>query len=130
MAIYIYLQCCKCKNSHKLHLYSFSFNQYEIFNNLCEHFNIKYTYITNFGFFTLGWSITLEVKVQCRKCEESYYNFVGKILSNNNLTRLIWNITTKKGTIPNKLSIQDINEKYPEIQSKNYEYIYIYEFMK
>ena len=63
MAIYIYLQCCKCKNSHKLHLYSFSFNQYEIFNNLCEHFNIKYTYITNFGFFTLGWSITLEVKV-------------------------------------------------------------------
>ena len=82
MAIYIYLQCCKCKNSHKLHLYSFSFNQYEIFNNLCEHFNIKYTYITNFGFFTLGWSITLEVKVQCRKCEESYYNF-GKITFNS-----------------------------------------------
>ena len=82
MAIYIYLQCCKCKNSHKLHLYSFSFNQYEIFNNLCEHFNIKYTYITNFGFFTLGWQIVLEVKVQCRKCEDSYHNF-GKITFNS-----------------------------------------------
>ena len=32
----------------------------------------------------------------CEITEESYYNFVGKILSNNNLTRLIWNFYTKK----------------------------------
>ena len=82
MAIYIWFQCCNCKNSHKLHLYSFSFNNYEFFYNLCEHFNIKYTYITNFGFFTLGWSIILETKVQCRKCENNYYNF-GRITFNS-----------------------------------------------
>ncbi len=82
MAIYIYLQCCKCKNSHKLHLYSFSSNQYEKFLNLCEHFNTKYTYIAKYGFFSLGWSIILEIKVQCKKCENNYYNF-GKLTFNS-----------------------------------------------
>ena len=82
MAIYIYLQCYKCKNSHKLHLYSFSSNQYEKFFNLCEHFNTKYTYIAKYGFFSLGWSITLEVKVQCKKCNSKYFNF-GSITFNS-----------------------------------------------
>ena len=67
MAIYIWMLCCKCHQSIKLHLYSFSKNKHDIFVKLCEHFNVKYTYICKWGFFTLGWKIILEVKVQCRK---------------------------------------------------------------
>ena len=75
MAIYVLLQCCKCNNSIKLHLYSFSINKFDIFSKLCEHFNVRYSYTCKYGFFSLGWRIILEVKVQCRKCFKSYYNF-------------------------------------------------------
>ena len=55
MAIYIWMLCCKCHQSIKLHLYSFSTNKHDIFVKLCEHFNDKYIYICKWGFFTLGW---------------------------------------------------------------------------
>ena len=42
---------------------------------LCEHFNVIYSYTTKYKFFSLGWYIILEVKVQCRKCLQNYYNF-------------------------------------------------------
>ena len=90
MAIYIWMLCCKCYQSIKLHLYSCSKNKHDIFVKLCEHFNVKYTYICKWGFFTLGWKIILEVKVQCRKCNHNYYNF-GQITFNSgyyNLDRL------------------------------------------
>ena len=75
MAIYIVFQCCKCNSKRRLHLYSISTNQYDIYDKLCEHFNIRYSYTCKWGFFTLGWEIILEVKVQCRKCNSNYYNF-------------------------------------------------------
>ena len=78
MAIYILFQCCKCNSKRRLHLYSCSKNQYDIHAQLCEHFNIKYSYTCKWGFFTLGWKIILEVKVQCRKCNHNYYNFGSK----------------------------------------------------
>ncbi len=90
MAIYIWMLCCKCHKNIKLHLYSCSKNKNDIFVKLCDHFNVKYTYICKWGFFTLGWKITLEVKVQCRKCNHNYYNF-GQITFNSdyyNLDRL------------------------------------------
>ncbi len=90
MAIYIWMLCCKCHKNIKLHLYSCSKNKNDIFVKLCDHFNVKYTYICKWGFFTLGWKIILEVKVQCRKCNHNYYNF-GQITFNSdyyNLDRL------------------------------------------
>ena len=90
MAIYIWMLCCKCHKNIKLHLYSCSKNKNDIFVKLCDHFNVKYTYICKWGFFTIGWKIILEVKVQCRKCNHNYYNF-GQITFNSdyyNLERL------------------------------------------
>ena len=75
MAIYIVFQCCKCNSKNRLHLYSCSTNQYDKYVKLCDHFNIRYSYTCKWGFFTLGWEIILEVKVQCRKCNSNYYNF-------------------------------------------------------
>ena len=75
MAIYVWLQCCKCNKSIKLHLFSFSRNKYGVFVPLCEHFNVKYSFTAKYKFFSLGWSIVLEVKVQCRRCSKNYYNF-------------------------------------------------------
>ena len=75
MAIYVLLQCCKCNSKKYLHLYSCSSNKYDIYSQLCEHFNIRYSYTCKFGFFTLGWKIILEIKVQCKKCNSKYYNF-------------------------------------------------------
>jgi len=75
MAIYVLMQCCKCNRSKKLHLYSFSKNKFGMSIQLCEHFNVIYSYTTKYKFFSLGWYIILEVKVQCRKCLQNYYNF-------------------------------------------------------
>ena len=86
MAIYIWMLCCKCHQSIKLHLYSFSTNKHDIFVKLCE-LNVKYAYICKWGFFTLGWKIILEVKVQCRKCNHNYYNF-GQITFNSDYYNL------------------------------------------
>lgn len=82
MAIYILFQCCKCNSKKRIHLYSCSSNQYDIHSQLCEHFNVKYSYTCKWGFFTLGWRIILEVKVQCRKCNHNYHNF-GSITFNS-----------------------------------------------
>lgn len=81
MAIYVLMQCCKCNRSLKLHLFSFSKNKYNIYTRLCEHFNVVYSFTTKYKFFSLGWYIILEVKVQCRKCQHNYYNF-GQITFN------------------------------------------------
>ena len=83
MVIYILFQCCKCNTKRRLHLYSCSINSYDNTAKLCEHFNIKYSYTCHWGFFTLGWKIILEVKVQCRKCNHEYYNFGEKTFNSN-----------------------------------------------
>ena len=74
MAIYVILQCFKCNSQKRIHLFSSSNNKYDINHHLCEHFNVKYSYICKFGFFTLGWSIILKVQVQCNNCN-SRFNF-------------------------------------------------------
>ena len=81
MAIYVLLQCCKCNRSLKLHLFSFSINKYCIYTRLCEHFNVVYSFTAKYKFFSLGWYIILEVRVQCRKCQHNYFNF-GQITFN------------------------------------------------
>jgi hypothetical protein len=81
MAIYVILQCCKCNSQKRLHLFSNSKNKYDINHHLCEHFDINYSYVCKFGFFSFGWSIILEVRVQCNKCNTKY-NF-GDITFNS-----------------------------------------------
>ena len=75
MAIYIEFRCFFCNAHHRLHLYSFSKNKYDILHNLCPHFNIRYSYTCKYGFFSIGWSIILGIKVQCKMCNSKYYNF-------------------------------------------------------
>ena len=72
MAIYVLLQCCRCNEQKRLHLFSCSRNKDDVNYNLCKHFSIRYTYICKFGFFTLGWKIILEVKIQCKNCNSNY----------------------------------------------------------
>ena len=74
MAIYVILQCFKCNSQKRLHLYSSSKNQYDINHHLCEHFNVKYSYICKFGFFSYGWKIILKVEVKCNNCD-GRFNF-------------------------------------------------------
>ena len=87
MAIYVLLQCCRCNKRKKLHLYSYSKNKYGISYKLCEHFNIIYSFTCKYKFFSLGWYIILEVKVQCRKCSQNYFNF-GKNTFNSDFFNL------------------------------------------
>ena len=87
MAIYVLLQCCRCNKRKKLHLYSYSKNKYGISYKLCEHFNIIYSLTCKYKFFSLGWYIILEVKVQCRKCSQNYFNF-GKNTFNSDFFNL------------------------------------------
>ena len=72
MAIYVLLQCCKCNEQKRIHLYCCSINKNDIYYYLCEHFSIRYTYICNFGFF-IKWSIVLNVKAICNNCNRSLY---------------------------------------------------------
>lgn len=83
MAIYILFQCCRCNSKKRIHLYSSSSNQYDIHSQLCEHFNIIYSYTCKWGFFTLGWKIIIEVKVQCRKCNHNYHNLGSNTFNSN-----------------------------------------------
>lgn len=82
MAIYVLLQCCKCNSQKRLHLYSCSRNKDDIYSCLCGHFNVRYSYTCKFGFFSLGWSIVLEVKIQCKKCKK-HYNFGNNTFNSN-----------------------------------------------
>ena len=75
MAIYVLFQCCKCNSKKRIHLYSFTKNKYDVYYSLCEHFNVRYSFKCKFGFFNLGWYIILEVKVQCKNCNNKYYKF-------------------------------------------------------
>ena len=75
MAIYVLFQCCKCFGNIRLHLYSSSSNKNNISVQLCRHFDIIYSYKCNWGFFTLGWNIILDLRVKCRKCKQNYFNF-------------------------------------------------------
>ena len=68
MAIYVLLQCCKCNSQKRIHLYSCSLNKDNVSKYLCNHFTINYTYVCKFGFFTLGWSIKLNIRATCNNC--------------------------------------------------------------
>lgn len=82
MAIYVFLQCCKCNSQKRIHLYSCSRNKDDVSYTLCNHFTIRYTYTCKFGFFTLGWSIVLGVRISCRNCNSSY-NFGTNTFNSN-----------------------------------------------
>ena len=41
MAIYVLLQCCRCNQQKRLHLYSCSRNKDDIFYNLCKQYHIN-----------------------------------------------------------------------------------------
>lgn len=70
MAIYVLLQCCKCNNQKRIHLFSCSINKDDITYHLCQHFTVRYTYTCKFGFL-INWSIVLNVKAICKNCNRN-----------------------------------------------------------
>ena len=77
MAIYVMFKCCKCqyenKNSCvKLHLYSCSRNKTNVYQNVCEHFGVMYSFETHWRF--IKWfKIIIEATSFCRICNHKYY---------------------------------------------------------
>ena len=73
MAIYVLFKCLRCAqegyNSEiRVHLYSCSRNKDNINRQLCEHFDVFYSYECHWGIFTFGWKIIINVKHKCRNC--------------------------------------------------------------
>ena len=68
--MYIQFQCCQCGRCVKPdRIRSFSWNASKEFY-LCEHFpKVEFRYETKYGFFTLGWRITVSnIYAKCGKC--------------------------------------------------------------
>ena len=77
MAIYVMFKCCKCQceniqSSLKLHLLSCSLNVSNIYYNICEHFKVKYSYITHWRFI-YWWQIEIKATAICRNCNSDYF---------------------------------------------------------
>ena len=73
--MYIMYQCCQCGarlTPDRIH--SYSKNRSKEFY-LCKHFpSVEFRYETTYGFFTVGWSITItNNKVKCGKCKNWRY---------------------------------------------------------
>ena len=70
-------KCCKCQCENiqsglELHLFSYSKNESNIYYNICEHFKVKYSYITHWqGIF--WWKIELKATAICRNCNSDYF---------------------------------------------------------
>ena len=68
----IQFQCCQCESCvqpEKIHSYSWNASK-EFY--LCKHFpNVEFSYETKWGFFTLGWRITIyNIYAKCGNCNK------------------------------------------------------------
>ena len=70
--MYIQFQCCQCGSRIRPDgIHSYTWNSSEKFY-LCKHFpNVEFSYETKWGFFTLGWRITIyNIYAKCGKCNK------------------------------------------------------------
>ena len=70
--MYIQFQCCQCGSRIRpdgIHSYTWNSNK-EFY--LCKHFpNVEFSYETKWGFFTLGWRITINnIYAKCGNCNK------------------------------------------------------------
>ena len=73
--MYVQFKCFQCESIQRTKIHSYSWNQekkpFKI-KELCEHFSdIELKWIAKWGFFTLGWKVTIyDVSVDCKKHNE------------------------------------------------------------
>ena len=70
--MYIQFQCCQCGSRIRPDgIHSYSWNSSKEFY-LCKHFpNVEFSYETKWGFFTLGWRITIyNIYAKCGNCKK------------------------------------------------------------
>ena len=70
--MYIQFQCCQCGSRIRPDgIHSYTWNSSEKFY-LCKHFpNVEFSYETKWGFFTLGWRITIyNIYAKCGNCNK------------------------------------------------------------
>ena len=69
--MYVQFKCFKCESIQQKDIHSYSSNQEKPFKikKLCEHFSdIELKWTTKWGFFTLGWKVTIyDVSVNCKE---------------------------------------------------------------
>ena len=69
--MYVQFKCFKCESIQQTDIHSYSSNQEKPFKieELCEHFSdIELKWTTKWGFFTLGWKVTIyDVSVNCKE---------------------------------------------------------------
>ena len=69
--MYVQFKCFKCESIQQKDIHSYSSNRDEPFKieKLCEHFSdIELKWTTKWGFFTLGWKVTIyDVSVNCKE---------------------------------------------------------------
>ena len=84
--MYIMFECCQCQSRiHYGAIHSYSRNSSKEFY-LCNHFpNVEFRYETKYGFFTLGWLITIKnLYIKCwGKCK-SWRRFSDQTFHRNN----------------------------------------------
>ena len=72
--MYVQFKCFKCESIQQTDIHSYSLNQEKPFKieELCEHFSdIELKWTTKWGFFTLGWKVTIyDVSVNCKRRPE------------------------------------------------------------
>ena len=70
--MYVQFKCFQCESIQRTEIHSYSRNQekdpFKI-EKLCEHFSdIELKWTTKWGFFTLGWKVTIyDVSVNCKE---------------------------------------------------------------
>ena len=70
--MYIQFQCCQCGSRIRPDgIHSYTWNSSKEFY-LCKHFpNVEFSYETKWGFFTLGWRITIyNIYAKCGNCKK------------------------------------------------------------
>ena len=70
--MYIQFQCCQCGSRIRPDgIHSYTWNSSKKFY-LCKHFpNVEFSYETKWGFFTLGWRITIyNIYAKCGNCKK------------------------------------------------------------
>ena len=67
VAIYVMFKCCRCESWETWKLCSYTRNENGTIY-LCEHFKIYYSFKAHYAFFSLGWSIDMYIRADCRKC--------------------------------------------------------------
>ena len=72
MPLHLIGQCCKCKGSISVDLWSIKRNHgYSEERYVCQHFNIDIDHESKTGFFGLGWSNKITVKAKYKPSGES-----------------------------------------------------------